>query len=459
MGFCRWLGVRSRKVVTFVVVSVALVAGVALVLQVSPVPKLAQASASSALPSWAMFHYGPDHTGLQPNETLLSTTTVGGLTQRWHKAGGTDAAVVPVSGPSGASEDVYTTTATKLFAYSGTTGVRRWLYTFGAGVGPVQNSSGVAISQSLQLVYVGFSGSSSTAVDAVRLSTGKLVWSAPWPRKGTSSCAPPAASVEAPLTLASSISPEVVGTAADNVYGQTSGGCVFALNAATGAVVWVTNGTTTTPVAGQTSPAVEAAAVGGIIGLYVFVGTYAGNLVVLSATTGGVVRSIPGCGDGESSPAVANGVVYSAGSRGLCAVSTNTGAVLWTNPCGMSSPSSPAVALSSSGATRTVFVGGATAPYVHDLCSISASSGTLKWARLVGVAGSSPAVANGVVYEVGNNPGRLYALNGATGKILFKGVLSPRRTVYWSSPVVANGWVYVGSDPPATGVQFVYAFS
>jgi hypothetical protein len=54
---------------------------------------------------------------------------------------------------------------------------------------------------------------------------------------------------------------------------------------------------------------------------------------------------------------------------------------------------------------------------------------------------SSPAVANGVVY-VGSDDSNVYALNATTGAKLWGFT-----TGYWvySSPAVANGTVYVGS--------------
>jgi outer membrane protein assembly factor BamB len=74
---------------------------------------------------------------------------------------------------------------------------------------------------------------------------------------------------------------------------------------------------------------------------------------------------------------------------------------------------------------------------------LNASSGELLWTYATGSwVGSSPAVANGVVY-VGSNDDNMYALEAETGLKLWSytangGVSSP--------PAVANGMVYVGSD-------------
>lgn len=75
----------------------------------------------------------------------------------------------------------------------------------------------------------------------------------------------------------------------------------------------------------------------------------------------------------------------------------------------------------------------------------------LRWSSATGAAiSSSPAVANGLVY-VGSNNGNLYALNAASGALLWQ--YTTGGTV-GSSPVVANGAVLVGSDD-----HYVYALN
>ena len=90
----------------------------------------------------------------------------------------------------------------------------------------------------------------------------------------------------------------------------------------------------------------------------------------------------------ESSPAVANGVVYVGSDDGnVYALNAATGARLWSYTTGA---------------------------YVE----------------------SSPAVANGVVY-VGSDDGNVYALNAATGAKLWSYSIGG---IVWSSPAVAMGW-------------------
>src|SRR6516162_10209355 len=68
---------------------------------------------------------------------------------------------------------------------------------------------------------------------------------------------------------------------------------------------------------------------------------------------------------------------------------------------------------------------------------------SLLWNYTTVVVGSSPAVANGVVY-VGSWDHNVYALNASTGAKLWKYTTGDQ--VFFSSPAVANGVVYVGSD-------------
>jgi outer membrane protein assembly factor BamB len=73
----------------------------------------------------------------------------------------------------------------------------------------------------------------------------------------------------------------------------------------------------------------------------------------------------------------------------------------------------------------------------------NALSGKLTWSFTTGAAVlSSPAVANGTVY-VGSDDNNLYALNATTGAKVWG--YTTGNEVY-SSPAVANGTVYVGSD-------------
>jgi outer membrane protein assembly factor BamB len=76
---------------------------------------------------------------------------------------------------------------------------------------------------------------------------------------------------------------------------------------------------------------------------------------------------------------------------------------------------------------------------------------SLKWSYATGGAvQSSPAVANGVVY-IGSDDFKVYALNAKTGAKLWSYLTGNKVD---SSPAVSNGVVYVGSEDGK-----VYAFA
>ena len=76
--------------------------------------------------------------------------------------------------------------------------------------------------------------------------------------------------------------------------------------------------------------------------------------------------------------------------------------------------------------------------------AFDATNGTKLWAATMGGAiyYSSPAVANGVVY-VGSRDYKLYAFNARNGVMLWS---SSTGSLIDSSPAVTNGVVYVGSE-------------
>ena len=167
-----------------------------------------------------------------------------------------------------------------------------------------------------------------------------------------------------------------------------------------------------------------------------------------------------------TSPAVANGTVYMATADGLlmafdaagnagCSGVPKACAPIWTAPLIGPTFSSAAVA------NGTVFISTLSAKLeAFDAAGSTACSGTPKvcsplWtATLGGASDSSPAVARGVVY-VGANDGKLYAFDasasiGCTGApktcTPLWTALTTAGTPVESSPGVANGVVYVGSN-------------
>ena len=215
------------------------------------------------------------------------------------------------------------------------------------------------------------------------------------------------------------------------IYFGGDDGTAYALNASTGAKLW------STPIGApvQTSPAVAngvmyiASAGAQLISPYVY---------ALNADTGTVLWSYSG--GGLSSPAVANGMVYIASGE-LLALNASTGELLWSSATASALESSPAVA------DGVVYAGSANG----NVYALNASTGANVWSYFTGnTVNSSPAVANGVVY-IGSGNGNVYALNASTGAKLWSYATGEYVD---SSPAVANGVVYIGS-----GNGNVYALS
>ena len=175
----------------------------------------------------------------------------------------------------------------------------------------------------------------------------------------------------------------------------------------------------------------------------VYVGSDDKAVYALDAATGAVLWKTTTGAAVRSSPAVANGVVYvGSDDAGLYALNATTGQVIWKTTTGASVRSSPAVS------NGVVYVGSDdTKVYApgrpHRCGAVDRTDGRL--CPLV------PAVANGLVY-VGSDGGSLLVFDGS-GSANCAGtpkICSPLRTVpagglLRSSPAVANGVVYVGS--------------
>ena len=138
----------------------------------------------------------------------------------------------------------------------------------------------------------------------------------------------------------------------------------------------------------------------------------------------------------------ANGVVYvGSNDHNQYALNASTGAPLWSYATG-DVGTSPTVA------NGVVYV----SPYsdwYSNLYALNASTGAELWSYSDRGFLSSPAVANGVVY-IGSWDHKVYALNAKTGKKLWSYTTGSSVD---SSPAVANGVVYFS---PSNGG--VYAF-
>lgn len=235
-----------------------------------------------------------------------------------------------------------------------------------------------------------------------------------------------------------STSPAVAGGL---VYQGADDGALYALDPATGRARWSYN--TGTKI--WRSPVVS----GGVVYLA------SGNtLYALDGMTGVLTWSYTATGPVESSPLLVDGIVYlvfvsrSQFTNGflltfyeLAALDASSGASKWTVPWAAVGPAAAG--------DRLVYL--TTSVYFRSgnsalLRALDPRTGEEKWNFSIGSAYSSvffssPAVAKGVVF-VGASDLRVYALEAATGAVKW---VSTTGGYVSSSPAVANGVVYVGS--------------
>jgi outer membrane protein assembly factor BamB len=144
----------------------------------------------------------------------------------------------------------------------------------------------------------------------------------------------------------------------------------------------------------------------------VFIGSEDGTVYGFEVASGTVVSKVFAGGPVRSSPAVANGVVYFGSWDGSVYANTELGSALWKAATGNEiNISSAAVA------NGLVFIGSEDDKlYAFDAAGVQNCTPTfgpaictpLWTAPTGGFVDSSPAVANGVVY-VGSNDGKVYA--------------------------------------------------
>jgi RHS repeat-associated protein len=217
------------------------------------------------------------------------------------------------------------------------------------------------------------------------------------------------------------------------VYVGSSDGNLYALRASDGGTLRVY------PMGSVFYPAVVLSGM-----IYVGTVTYGstpGYLYALDAATGALVWR----DDLEmaNTPTVDNGVIYfgsfSCAFNVGCAyaVRTSDGAVLWSAAlpgCGMLPGSTPAVV---DGVAYLSCNFGA-------LYALNASTGTIVWTYQSGnFEYDSPIVANGVVYIASCDDGSLNALQASDGSVLWRNLTVG--CVGDQTPTLANGVVYVGS--------------
>jgi outer membrane protein assembly factor BamB len=352
---------------------------------------------------WPQLRYGPDRTGFNPSETILSPETVGNLTARWTHGGmaaaepalangliyvswvnngdryvealdaGTSALLWSYPGqPNGALEVVngvvyFGDYNGMLYALNANTGALLWSYQVGGWVGTPAVANGV--------VYVG----GIYYVDALDASTGALLWQAFLPNNDYW--------FSSRVAVANGV-----------VYAGTEYQGLYALDANTGALLWQH------PTYQINFPPAVA---NGIV--YIVLGD---TLDALNAGTGALIweNTSPNYGI-SGAPAIANGMVYLA-SDNLYALDASTGALIWKSPI---QGNSPAVA------NGILYVGSND----YNLYALSASTGTLLWSYRAETTVDSPVVVNGMVY-VGCDDGNLYAF-GMPNQLMSEKFSPPER--------------------------------
>jgi outer membrane protein assembly factor BamB/actin-like ATPase involved in cell morphogenesis len=202
-------------------------------------------------------------------------------------------------------------------------------------------------------------------------------------------------------------------------------GFVYALDGETGESLWQY------PVgaAVQSSPLVA----DGIV----YFGADDGNLHAVDTATGAPAWTFSTGGVVRSSPAIEGGVLFFGSNDGnLYAVDAASQQERWRAPTGQADYSSPTVA------DGVVYIGSGGGV----VSAVDAQSGELVWSFPTGgTVGCRPAVANGSVH-FGSFDGKVYAVDTDGGGERWRFEVQPEEeVVLFSSPTVVDGIVYIGS--------------
>lgn len=344
---------------------------------------------SAVAGDWPQHRFDSARGGLNPDETILSPSTVGNLKEIWSFT--TDGLVT--ASPAVVDNVVYVPSGNGTFyALDAVTGALIWKRTI------VGSSSSPAVANGV--VYVG-SGVDDGTFYALSAATGKILW-----QKDTGG-------IDSSPTVVDGV-----------VYVATHRDSVIALDAATGSTIW------TAPLdsSAQSSPAV--------VNGKVYVGTFGGFVYAIKAKNGHITWTN---GDAAGAPifgapAVAKGLLYiGAGDGVLRALDSRTGATVWSVA---GDGGAPVIYCSPAVAKGIVYAGFNTG----EILAVDARTGDVAWkAATSGIVLPSPAAANRVLY-VASQDNNLYAFRASNGAPLKKIGVS----VDFSSPTVSNGRVFLG---------------
>jgi outer membrane protein assembly factor BamB/Zn-dependent protease len=189
-----------------------------------------------------------------------------------------------------------------------------------------------------------------------------------------------------------------------------------------------------------------------ISGEVAYVGTMAGTVYALNASTGLTIWTFSTGTKIFTTPTVTNGLVYVGDADGWIyyALNAQDGSLVWSFRTGGGTFSSVTVS------NNIAYIGSTDG----NMYALNANTGASIWNfTAIGQIRDSPAVVDGVIYfgcfagttDVGS--GQLYALNAATGNQIWSAPTGDSDTYSNSSPSVVNGVVYVGSTD-----HHLYAF-
>jgi eukaryotic-like serine/threonine-protein kinase len=190
----------------------------------------------------------------------------------------------------------------------------------------------------------------------------------------------------------------------------------------------------------------------------VYFGSQDKNIYAVDARSGDFIWKFTTKERIESSPAVVDGRVYTGADDGnVYCLDAYSGNLIWQTPAGgiIQAGFNATVILRSSPAVvgNMVYVGSLD----QNLYALRADDGSVAWTyKTQGVITSSPAVADGAVYVVSQEPssGGLYKLNATNGDYFWRRALPyfaslSGGTDMHGSPTVAEGLVYASSNMKA----------
>lgn len=277
------------------------------------------------------------------------------------------------------------------------TGKARWIFT---AISSIESTPALVNDTVIFGSYDSYKGSNDSHIYRLRASDGTLMWK---------------------TQLGSGIfsSPLIYD---DRIYVGTDENDFYALDLATGNVVWKLTYNTT-----QGSPAGDRGKV--------FIGMQNGKVYALDAATGNVAWAFDTDSSIHASPAIFDGKVFIATRGGtLYAFDEDTGTVVWKANLGYKADATPSI-YPESGLVLTGTYGG----YVK---AFHANNGTPAWTSpFLGPIYSTTTVSGNTVYGV-TQDGWMFALDKSDGTIMWGMDIGG---ITFASPAVANGYLVVGT--------------